>query len=515
MQLMHKIRQFGTNIYLFRIITIVVFTMFHITGLFGIDVIPRIFVMVWGGILILYELFVAQHFRQAKFWPILALLSVSYAISVLLNFRNQPAYLINNAYYFAQTLLLFYPFELSDKVDKVKKWQCRLNYAFMIILFIASLISLVMYLFHFSYWIGDASANEWVRQGFVDNQLFGVYRNPNQGSIFAMMAMVMVSQNNLLSGRKWYQSTAFGYANFFVQLSYLILSGSRGSFLTGLFFVGAVYGLYALYHLVNKFSFKLLGKLFMQGILLLFVTLSLYGGVKKVLGYGPGLVNYGYQLVTDQPLPDMSETTTSGSISPSIQSTQLRNIEQDGGDVTTGRLAIWLAGIRAAREKLLFGLGDTAIYRNMKRNETTDVIDMRNLSAEDRNALRRTDGYLHNNYVTILGKAGIVGLSLYVIFLLCFGIYHLRFILSDQFRSHDTLHQLYFVSFALLASLLFTDLVESHILFTNRDIVNIVFWINAGFLNYLNVKLHHEPVELSKRHFARRRPGLKISEGNE
>lgn len=487
MPLLKKLTRWGTNLYLFRLVTLVIYTIYYISSLFGIESLPRAVTLIWGGLLILFEVLYARRFQQAKYWPLLALLAVSYGITVVLNIRYQTVFMINNLFYIVQSAVLFYPVELDDSRERFRLWMQRINRAFTAIVFLASLASILLYVFNISYWIFNAGDHSWIRQGFIENRLFGVYSNPNIGSIFAAAAIVMLGQNNVFAGRKIYQFSGWGYLNIVIQLIYIALSASRGTLLTGLVFIGLLFVFYVIRSLMHHFSWRRLGTLFFQGVLTLFLVVSGYAGIEKAISYAPGLANYGYQLVTGE-LRENEELALGGTQKASlgnIQATELRTVD-DNAETSSGRVTIWQAGINVLKQKPLFGVGDSVFYRNKRPNETTTQIDMQQLDELDRQELKRSRGYLHNTYVSALVKAGGIGFLLYVGFLVAFMLYHLRFLLSGAFVGANPWHQLYAVTFAMLASFLFTDLVESHLMFTNRDVINAIFWLNAGVLNYLN-----------------------------
>ncbi|MDO4680725.1 MAG: O-antigen ligase family protein [Aerococcus sp.] len=485
--MLKKIIHWGTDLYLFRLVTLLIYTMYSISSLFNIESIPRAFTLVWGGILILFEVFYARRFQQAKYWPLLALFVVAYGITVLLNIRYQTVFMINNLFYIVQTAVLFYPIELDDSKDRFKIWLQRINTAFNVIVFLASLASVLLYVFNISYWIFNAGDNSWIRQGFVESRLFGVYANPNVGSIYAAAAIAMLAENNVLKGRKIYQFSGWGIFNIVVQIAYIALSASRGTLLTGMVFIGLLFVFYMIRSLMKQFTWRRLGTLFFQGVLTLFLVVSAYAGVEKAISYAPGITNYGYQLVTGN-LAEEEENGIEGGAKASfgnIQATTLRTVDENS-EVSSGRITIWKAGLNVLKQKPLFGTGDTVFYRNRRSNETTTQIDMQKLTELDRRELVRSRGYLHNGYVTALVRSGIVGAALYFLFLAAFFIYHLRFLLSKQFDMHNTWHQLYAMIFAMLVSFLFTDLVEAHLMYNNHDVINLIFWLNAGVLNYLN-----------------------------
>ncbi|MDO4671162.1 MAG: O-antigen ligase family protein [Aerococcus sp.] len=484
--MLKKLIHWGTDLYLFRFVTLIIYTIYSISSLFGIESIPRGLTLIWGGVLILFEVFYARRFQQMKYWPILALLAISYGITVLLNIRYQTVFMINNLFYIVQSAVLFYPIELDDSRERFRVWLNRINTAFNVLVFVASLASILLYVFDVSYWIFNPGDNSWTRQGFIENRLFGVYANPNVGSIYAAAAVVMLAQNNVFNGRKIYQFSGWGYLNIVVQIVYIALSASRGTLLTGLLFISLIFIFYAIRSLMTKFSWRKLGALFFQGILTLFLVLSGYAGVEKAISYAPGLVNYSYQLVTGNVRNDEQTNDINGKASLSdIKTTELRTMDEDA-EVSSGRVTIWQAGFNVFKQKPLFGVGDSVFYRNKRQNETTQQIDMQQLDELDRRELKRSRGYLHNTYVSSLVKAGGIGFVLYVGFMAAFMIYHLRFLLSREFVMSDPWHQLYAVTFAMLVSFLFTDLVETHLMYNNHDVINSIFWLNAGVLNYLN-----------------------------
>ncbi|MCZ0725591.1 O-antigen ligase family protein [Aerococcus kribbianus] len=482
--MLRKVSSLVNNVNLFKIVTLVIFIFQNVPSDFDIENIPMKIAFVWGMYLLAKDFFFEKNMFKEKFSYLLFALCVSFGITVLLNFPFQFPYTVYNLGYLMQTVLLVYPFQFNKDEDQQVKWLTHFNDIFIVILFVLSLVSLIYFIFDIQYWVIDGTGNHWLRQGFLENRLFGLFTSPNFGAILGLLSVFMSVINNSIKRGDWKQFTPFYIANLIVQYFYYILANSRGTTLTifALFMGFFIYQIFRSFQNSTQNKSRQIGKVIIVNSLLLFTIVSVNNQVEKVAAYIPPIVSEGLNFF------DQGEESKSSTGSSIISPVVIQHSEEDS-EVSSGRFTIWKAGVDATLQRPFFGLGDIDIYRNTKNNETINHIDMSKLSQQDRSELKRAQGNMHNTYVAIFTKGGLFALVIVGVFG-CFYLFsHLMTIVRGNISFESAMSQQYIIIFVMILALLAENLVENHILFANRNVIGHIFWVYAGYLNYLQAKL--------------------------
>lgn len=117
----------------------------------------------------------------------------------------------------------------SLAVSKAIKIQ-NIIILFWFIMSLLSIFTAVLQIGHVFY----VKENSWVGVGITENRLFGVFVNPNSASIIAVIA-VLFSLFQIFYNPKGSLNKRFNIVNIAVQLVYVSLSESRGSYMVCLF----------------------------------------------------------------------------------------------------------------------------------------------------------------------------------------------------------------------------------------------------------------------------------------
>lgn len=474
------------NPFIFRIVALVVYILQNVPSDLDIENIPMKIIFVWGILLIIRDFFTKRLMFKQPLSPIIVAILVSFFISVMLNFSYQFPNNAINWVYLAHTFLLIYPYDASIDNETTQKWVKRFNDTLIGIIAFLSAGSLLLYVFNIQYWVIDGTGTHWLRQGFMENRLFGLYTSPNFGSMLGFFSIVAILMNNIIKRGRWNKFQKFYIVNIVIQYLYYILANSRGTTL------GLVsFGMFAvIYFVIKGWQTKTLrnpGKRISKLVLVLFLATSVTSTVERGLSYVPSVVENGIVLITGQdPSEDSADGTSGTKSSGGITPIEINRNDGDS-EVSAGRFTIWTAGIKAMLQKPLFGLADADIYRGLSAYETTDQIDLSQLDQIDRKELKRAQGNMHNSYVSILVYSGIVGFVLIAIFAASFLFGHLKTVFESKFNLSNVNNQIYLLIVLALLSTLVTNLVETHIIFANRNSIGLIFWVWAGFLNYLKV----------------------------
>ena len=137
---------------------------------------------IWGAGLIVWDFIVERRSFQASYWFILVLLLISYGITILMNIQNSFYDGVKNEVYAGIFLLLLYVHNGNGIIPNIKKYILRLNRIIIAIVFGAVFVSLLMFFLQIGFEFRQGETI--LRQGFLENRLFGVYTSPNTGRFF-------------------------------------------------------------------------------------------------------------------------------------------------------------------------------------------------------------------------------------------------------------------------------------------------------------------------------------------
>ena len=171
-------------------------------------------------------------------------------LSSVINFRYG---IFQNAKEFVWTAISFFVVGFCGyrecnfcTMRKVVKVQ-NIIILFWFVMSFLSILTAVLQIGHVFY----VKENSWVGVGITENRLFGVFVNPNSASIVAVMA-ILFSIFQIFYNPKGALGRNFNIVNIAVQLIYISLSESRGSYMVCLF-LGFVLAFLLSY---NLFGFK-------------------------------------------------------------------------------------------------------------------------------------------------------------------------------------------------------------------------------------------------------------------
>lgn len=488
MQLTNKLDKTIFNLNFFRMVNLVVFIFYFVPSDSNIENIPMKITFAWGILLLAKDFFTERIMFKMPYWYILLALGISYFLSVILNY---PHHFIDSAYnwiYLVTTLFLFYPVDLTQDKEEIKKKYMHFSDILIYIVFILSFISLILFIFNISYKVPTGTADVMARQGFVENRLFGLYTSPNVGALFGFVTVVLSSINNILKRGAWNKFSKIYLVNLFVQYIYYILSSSRGTQLTVNMFYLILFSLLFIQTLLSKRDIGKKIKVYALSIVVGFLMLNVTTIViESALSYIPGTVSNLVQYEESSDTEDSSkgnDKVNSKKEKFKVEKVAIQHSEE-GAEVSSGRLTIWKAGLAAMKQSPLFGLADSDLYRN---GDTTNQIDESLLSDLDKNELKRAHGNMHNTYVAILVKSGIMGFIILAIFMILILKDNFIYIIEIKEKMDEPENQIFLILFSLVLALLFEDLVENHLIFNNRDVVGLVFWYSLGFMQYMRLR---------------------------
>ncbi|HAQ1931145.1 TPA: O-antigen ligase domain-containing protein, partial [Enterococcus faecium] len=183
----------------FRVINLIICLLYFMPSTFNVTNIPMKIAFAWGGIIVLYEVFIKKNFFKMRFSWLLIGAMISFILTIIINRENFLIPSIYNFGYLLITLIVIFPADFSQSEEEKKKKMVYFNNVFIIIIFLAALISIYQFIFLISYHVPTGTPGLLARQGFIEHRLFGVYTSPNVGAMFGYTSIILSLISVLIS----------------------------------------------------------------------------------------------------------------------------------------------------------------------------------------------------------------------------------------------------------------------------------------------------------------------------
>ncbi|WP_338376322.1 O-antigen ligase family protein [Enterococcus faecium] len=455
----------------FRVINLIICLLYFMPSTFNVTNIPMKIAFAWGGIIVLYEVFIKKNFFKMRFSWLLIGAMISFILTIIINSENFLIPSIYNFGYLLITLIVIFPADFSQSEEEKKKKMVYFNNVFIIIIFLAALISIYQFIFLISYHVPTGTPGLLARQGFIEHRLFGVYTSPNVGAMFGYTSIIL-SLISVLISKITKTIRVFYMMNFIVQIFYITLSSSRGAQVV----ICSFLVLFLLLFANSKFRKSIREVLpvkikWMVSILLVLLVYFSFGTnyAKDFLATIPVSIDRKVEVIES----NESDKT------PLPEKEVILQHSSDNSEISAGRFTIWKAALKVIRPTLLFGYGETDFYGNSDAKFLKKV----DLDTTDVNELKRAHGNMHNGFLQVLVSSGIIAF----ICIYAFYVLNIFSLLKTFFRSKVNYAFLGIVLIFIL-SIFIDEMVEAHVLFNKRDVISIVFWYYLGSISYLYLK---------------------------
>ena len=415
------------------------------------------FMMGWGALVCVYDLLVRRNFEKARGMIWLIGFLVTFALSVVLNFKTGLTLNISSWAYTAIALFVLYPDSAIKDKNTVLKELSVINNIFIGMTTIFSTISLGMYVCLYGEIVkfGDQEYSI----GWTHNRLFGVYANTGYmiTAIGLAIILIQIAVVKAKDGKLKKLYIAFLAYTAFVNFCSMCMENAKGAFfsLAGFFAIGAFF--IALRKMLKKGKKVILSGAVsvVAAVLAVGIMFGVIYSARPLLSYVPSL----YHQAGGSYYGEEKEETPDDEKDGELESIEIdRNLDESYG-FFTGRTIIWKFGLRQFADKLLFGYGPQS-------HREYFVVD---------NYLR----HFHNLIVQTLVSVGSIG----SIFIFGFFLLTFVFILKKLFKKAKDGDDNYYVAvllFAFLGMLLVNSMAEVTILFITRFAM-FMFWMFLGY----------------------------------
>lgn len=408
-----------------------------------------------GGILCLWDLFSNRTFLKAKRMIWLILFLISFAITVVLNYKINLNLNVMSFAYSTVALILLYPNNSGSKEEVVKE-MFHLNNVLLGMTAIMSTIGFVMFITLFEYRYNYAEGQDYiVGWSSSGNRLFGLYSNP--GLMLTAIAIaftfiqIEVSKHIYVDKTPRYFKIFIGYS-LVINYICLLLENAKGAYISlAVFFAFYLFMKFRVKGLKdNLTTVKNWGRGILLGVLSTILLFSSIYVVRLGLPYLPKAYYYVESLITGEN-PENAD--------------KYDNIDIERGEIPdeygslTGRPQIWERGMEEFCKKPIFGWGPLS-FNTIKVFEAP---------------LR----HLHNFIVESLAGVGIVGSFFIFFFLISALVELLRKSFSRKFAD-DKYSNVIYTCIAMLIMFAVNSMAEVTILYMTRLSV-FLFWLYLGY----------------------------------
>lgn len=367
-----------------------------------------------------------------------------------------------------QVLLLF-AVDTKATFEQVKRDCMPVMYLFLLIVAVSALISLGFLVTGFRY--VRIYENTWGREpimaGMFWGRLWGVYTDPNYGSVMAIAALyfsvylMFVKRHRLLR-------IALG-VNIAIQLLYIAFSGSRT-------------GLVAL--VISVFFLAMFLALSKVGQTAVWHKKALCVGVAVLIAVGclaaPTVIVKGYNgiLSVIHTAPPTSDGTsdsdpTEPSQKPSDTLNDLLVGRQDeefiSDDISNNRFNLWGSALDFVKAEPLFGVPFVYLVQYARDHLPETFLIHNN---------RGTFNNFHNSLFNILGGQGIIGFILFMVAAVWAGIRAVKCVVNRLYTSDAVFCS---VAFAVVVAVLVSAMFLTELVYTQSP-NTVLFWLLCGIL---------------------------------
>lgn len=418
--------------------------------------------VLFGAVLLLYRAVHFKRFVRTKGLWILVLFCGSILFSA---FLNRKYGLTESLQSFIWTTLQFGLLYACDEKRDIQEYQrefCILAVVFSVYILLANIVSIGMFFAHYGVF-GQYSFNETII-GFVWGRLWGVYSDPNNGSVLCVASVVLsICAWAALKPKSNRGLKALLAVNIILDYFYIMLSDSRTGMVCALIGVAC-----ALFLCLSARDFQ---KEKLKPILKNTVCLMMAIVLSCAFYFGSQLLKKGYNFTLEKVIEAKMQDPDASIDDSNLVLITGRDEADTESDVSNRRFSLWKSGIEIWRTSPIFGVSQRNITSYAK-----DVLPNTYLVNNDLSDFDST----HNMFIDVLVSQGIVGILLIVAFFVSVAVLIIkRFLLIEKNRTNIYLIALISVLVVFACSCMFV----LDVLYLNSA-ATILFWSALGYLTH-------------------------------
>ena len=462
-----KARDIETVIYLILFSTYLLFSRI-VPVSYSFDSIDGLLSMGFAGIgclLILQDLLTDRYLVKVRFSWVLFLFLGVLTISNILNIQYGWVDNLKTIIWLFIHFFVLYTMSLRLEKEKNKDLIIAVFKIFNVLFSISILFSFLQYLFRVGY-ITFIHGDLMKIQGFYYNRLYGIFSDPNATAMISIWFLCFnsyfIKKSNNMSHKLYY------IFNFFINLTFIILSNSRTSYIVLLLIVI----FYFIFFVFNNHDCKKIRKKFISIIVLLtmfFPMLNFSKGMLEQLEIKNNFYNIKQMIAINESwfLTPINNNGNNKDSNP-IKEEGKNNLKREGLNQQESRIDIWKGYLTSLKSgKWLFGLSPRNAIPYIEEHYPDNYI------AES--------GFIaHSDYLAIIAYTGLAGFAVFVLL----AVLILQYV-SKKIRVKKKLDDFYVMSLLIVFSILVYGLSYRDILFCNT-FTGFVFWLFMSYI--LNVK---------------------------
>lgn len=407
-----------------------------------------------GGCAILLRLLNRNRFTlvKSKYWVLF--FEISYMISILCNIRyGVRANLIHFIIFTLVILLLF----VRDKEKSIQQSIRQVNiFANMHIVFMDICIIISLVELYLGYGKIEEIDGYFIKSGFVENRLWGVFLDPNHAAIFAIIALVVCCYQIFLNKDIGKLFKAFYIISALLQVVYMAFSDSRTASLAL-----ACVGGFVTFCLIVNWKEKVKPKQVIKGIMLGSVVgiISFLVPMAVQKGY-----NYSVEIVDNYSQSQVKEA-------PQIsESREIYRPYEMEADISNQRFDIWKSGVEVFLSKPIVGVTSLNL-----RTYAKEVLPDTYIMQEG-----KSFSHFHNEFLNVLVAQGIIGFVAFIGLV----IQQMYYLLTGFVKLKNGNYQIAVFSLAIILAIFVEMFFQQSFVYVYSPTV-FIFWITLGFLNEL------------------------------
>lgn len=406
-------------------------------------------IILWGGLLILKNLFIDKTQFPKKYYILIFAFLFSYVVTIIWNRNMNILGNIKTLIWCAIMMLGLFINDLKKEKEEIINDISRIGRAVILSTLIISLISLILFFFNINFWMSRVDGWK-IPQGYYAARLWGIYVDPNQS---CNVAIISIALSGVLLITKKKLNKFILICNIIVQYELLVLSGSRGGEIGFIFLLVSILYLFIeniIKKKINKKVIRIILSMFLSFILTLMI-LGTFKVNRKLLAFVPKAIHNTVEVTEDEKKQSLNIT-----------------VERPDMKSSNGRIELWTDALKLSKQIPIFGVGDRNIMLVAEQKMPGSSISTQ---------------YVHNGYLHMLLGGGIVAVIIMMIIIGDIVISILRKVFNKYKYSDEYL--IYSILSAMIGAMLITTVFLTEVFYQNSFTATIL-WTFMGYIIYFN-----------------------------